>query len=308
LVVAGQDALTLKRSLDVVLDADEFVAYRARTSLLLNALPWVPEELGGVATALSLDADKPRGALPFVGHGYLLLDGYGPVSASQGTQFYVLDHASQQLHPREARSIEVGDSVFVMSASIREEIEALLREKDERGRTLEQALVDQYKAIVKFGIETLSCKAGARITGARIHEMLFEQNPSLPPIGKQAVDYWLQAAGRVDVDTPYAAINPLHLEAFLKLMGAGVIASQLTDAVRVVRSVLQRDGHGNRALFDRLLLDPDSLIHTGRRVSFERLQSFRDEALENVFTVLERHLEDPAVKVAEKTQPQAATS
>src|ERR1700730_13541812 len=42
LVVAGQDALTLKRSLAVVLDVDEFVAYRDRTSLLINALPWVP--------------------------------------------------------------------------------------------------------------------------------------------------------------------------------------------------------------------------------------------------------------------------
>jgi hypothetical protein len=276
LVVAGQDALTLRRSLEVVLDVAEYAVYRERTSRLMRALPWVPDEVGGVATALGLDADKPRGALPFVGHGYLLLDGYGPVPASPGAQFYVLDPASQQLHPREARSIEVGDSVFVMSASIQEEIEALLREKDERGRTLEQALVDQYKAIVKSGVETLSRKeGGARITGARIHEILFEQNPSLPPIGKQAVDYWLRAADHVDVDTPYAAMNPLHLEAFLKLMGAGVMARQLADAVRVVRSALQRDGQqiemrideAARAWFDKGISCRDSAIAGGTAMS-----------------------------------------
>jgi hypothetical protein len=305
LVVAGQDALTLKRSLDVVTDAPEYAAFSDRARLLKNALPWVPDELGGIAAALSLDPDRPRGALPFIGNGYLLLDGYGQVSASPGTQFYVLDPATQQLHPREARSIEVGDSVFVMSAGICEEIEALLREKDERGRTLEQTLVDHYKEIVKTGIEKLSRKEGHRITAARLHELLFEQNPGLPPIGKRAVEYWLHAADHLDVDTPYAASNPVHFEAFLRLMGAGVIARQLTDAVRVVRHALQRDGHTNRALFDRLLLDPDSLMHAGRRVTFEKLQSFRDEALENVFPVLEIHLEDSASKLSEKPELKA---
>jgi len=292
LVVAGQDALTLRRTLDVVVNAEEFAAFEERTVLLKKALPWIPGELGGVGVALSLDPDKPRGALPFVGHGYLLLDGYGPVSASFGSQFYVLDPATQQLHAREARSIEVGDSVFVMSASIREEIEALLREKDEGGRTFEQALVDQYKAIVKSGIEGLSQREGRRTTGARIHELLFKENPGLPPIGKHSVDYWLQAADHLEVDTPFAASDPLHLEAFLKLMGAGIMARQMADAVRVVRHALRRDGHTNRALFDRLLLDPDSLIHTASSVTFDRLQSLHDDALENVFPVLEIHLEN----------------
>jgi hypothetical protein len=300
LVVAGQDALTIKRSLELVTDIPEYAAFSDRVRVLKNALPWIPHELGGIAAALNLDPDKPRGALPFTGHGHLLLDGYGPVSASPGTQFYVVDPATQQLHPREARSIEVGDSVFVMSADIREEIEALLREKDEQGRTLEQALVDHYKEIVKSGIEKLSRDEGHRITAARVHELLFERNPGLPPISKYAVEYWLQAADNTDVDTPFAASDPAHIEAFLRLMGAGVIARQLTDAVRVVRHALQRDGHTNRALFDRLLLDADSLMHAGRRVTFEKLQSFRDEALENVFPVLEIHLEDSASKLSEQ--------
>jgi hypothetical protein len=303
LVVAGQDAVTLTRLLAVVLDATEYQAYQERTALLKRALPWAPKDFGGIGAALGLDPDKPRKALPFVGHGFMLLDGYGQVAAGPGTQFYVLDPVSQQLHPREARSIEVGDAVFVMSDTIREEIEAVLREKDERGRTLEQALVDQYKAYVKAGIETLSKKEGKKIAASRIHEMLFEQNPDLPPIGKQAVDYWLQAADHLDVKTPYAASNPLHFEAFLKIMGAGIIARQLTDAVRVVRYALQREGHTNRALFDRLLLDPDSLILTGR-VAFSKLQSLRDEAIENVFHVLEKNLENTASQMPEETAVQ----
>ncbi len=72
-------------------------------------------------------------------------------------------------------------------------------------------------------------------------------------------------------------------------MGAGVLASKLTEAVRVVRYALRRDGNTNRAIFDRLLLDPDSLIHANRRVTFEKLQGFRNEALENVFPVLDIH-------------------
>jgi hypothetical protein len=120
--------------------------------------------------------------------------------------------------------------------------------------------------------------------------MLFEANPALPPIGKQAVDYWLQAAERLDVDTPYAASDPAHFEAFLYLMGAGLMARPLSSAIRIVRSALQRDGHTNRALFDRLLLDPDSLMHT-HRVTVEKLRGLRSEALQNVYPVLEKHLE-----------------
>src|SRR5262249_29190861 len=147
--------ITLARLLDVVLEAPEYQSYSGRAQLLRKALPWAPKDFGGVAAALDLDPDKPRKPLPFVGHGFMVLDGYGRVSASPGSQFYVLDPVTQHLHPREARSIEIGDAVFVMSDSIREEIEAVLREKDERGRTLEEALVDQYKVYVKAGLETL---------------------------------------------------------------------------------------------------------------------------------------------------------
>ena len=291
LVVAGQDANRLSRTLNIVIEANEYSAYHPRVSSLKNALPWAPKDFGGISAALALDPDRARQALPFSGQGYLELDGYGKVAASPGSQFYVLDPVSQELHPREARSIDEGDAVFVMSDSIREEIEALLREKDELGRTLEQALVDQYKAIVRKGIETLSEKYGSKGLGTRIHALLFEQNRDLPPIGVAAVDYWLQAAEHTDVDTPYAARYPLHLEAFLRVMGAGVMARPLADAVRIVRSDLQRDGHTNRAIFDRLLLDPDSLIHSSRRVTYDKLQGFRNEALENVFPVLAKHFE-----------------
>ncbi len=290
LLVAGQDVVTLNRILNAVVGMQEYGAYQARIKQLQAALPTAPKELGGVTAALKLDPDKPRAALPFVGQGYLLLDGYGRVAAGPGTTFYVLDPVTQELTPHEARSIEIGDAVFVMSDQIREEIEAVLREKDDKGRTLEQAMVDQYKVYVKSGIEALSQKEGRRITAGRIHEMLFDTNPDLPPIGKQAVDYWLRAADKLDVDTPYAASNPVHFEAFLRLLGAGVMARQLTDAIRVVRAALQRDGHTSRALFDRLLLDPDSLMHT-RRVTFEKLKGLRQEAFENVYPVLEKNLE-----------------
>ena len=92
----------------------------------------------------------------------MLLDGYGKLSAGPGSQFYVLDPVSHKLAPREARAIEIGDAVFVMADAIREEIEAALREKDDKGRTLEQSLVDQYKLTVKKGVETLSEKYGSK--------------------------------------------------------------------------------------------------------------------------------------------------
>jgi hypothetical protein len=104
----------------------------------------------------------------------------------------------------------------------------------------------------------------------------------------------MSAAGHLGVDTPYAASDPVHFEAFLKLLGAGVLARQLTDAVRVIRALLRRDGHINRSMFDRLLLDPDSLIHSGR-IGFDKLKEFRHEALENVFTVLEKQIEVQAI-------------
>ena len=129
------------------------------------------------------------------------------------------------------------------------------------------------------------------LASARRHDLLFEENPRLPPISKQAVEYWLRAAERAEVDTPHAAINPAHVEAFLKLMGAGVLARPLTDAVRIVRSDLRRDGHTNGGLFDRLLLDADGLIQ-GPQSSFARLQSIRCDAMESVYPVLEKRLEN----------------
>jgi hypothetical protein len=290
LIVAGHDAVTLNRILSAALQGGEYIDYNERADLLLKALPWVAKDLGGLSTALSLDVDRSRAALPFRGQGYLLLDGYGNIAAGPGSQFYVLDPVTHQLAPREARAIDIGDAVFVMSDMIREEIEATLREKDEKGRTLEQALVDQYKSTVKKGVERLSTQYGAKSLGARVHTMLFAQNPGLPPITKAAVEYWLQAAERSEVETPHAAINPLHIEAFLRLMGAGVLAGPLADAVRIVRSDLRRDGHTNRGLFDRLLLDTDSLIRTPGS-TFERLNAVRREAMECVFPVLEKHLE-----------------
>lgn len=293
LLVAGQDVVTIGRILKAVNGMPEYRAFQDRIGRLAAVLPQIPREVGDISIALKLDPDRPRIALPFVGQGFILLDGYGKVAAGPGTMFYVLDPVSQELYPHEARSIELGDAVFVMPDSIREEIEAILREKDDRGRTLEQAMVDQYKAYVKSGIERLSAKEGKRITAARIREMLFEANPTLPPIGKQAVDYWLQAAERLDVDTPHAASDPVHFEAFLHLMGAGLMARPLSSAIRTVRLVLQRDGYTNRALFDRLLLDPDSLVHT-HRVTFEKLRSLHSQALENVYPVLEKHLDSSA--------------
>ena len=290
LVVAGQDAATLHRILKAVPADVAYTRYRERGQLLLDALPWTPKEFGRFATAHGLDVDRPRGTTAFTGHGYLLLDGYGKLSAGPGSQFYVLDPVSHQLAPREARAIEIGDAVIVMPDSIREEIEATLREKDEKGRTLEQSLVDQYKATVKKGVEALSAKYGSRALSARVHDLLFEQNPGLPPISKPAVEYWLRAAERAEVDTPHAAINPAHVEAFLKLMGAGILARPLTDAVRIVRSDLRRDGRTNRGLFDRLLLDADSLIR-GPQASFARLQNIRREAMESIYSVLEKHVE-----------------
>lgn len=299
LVVAGQDAGTLYRILKAVPADAEYAVFRERVEWLLGALPRTPKEFGAFSTAHALDVDRRRGALPFTGQGYLLLDGYGKISAGPGSQFYVLDPVSHQLAPREARSIEIGDSVFVMLDSIREEIEAVLREKDDKGRTLEQSLVDQYKATVKKGVETLAAKYGNRALSARVHDLLFEQNPGLRAISKQAVEYWLRAAERAEVDTPHAAINPTHVEAFLKLMGAGVLARPLTDAVRIVRSDLRRDGHTNRGLFDRLLLDPDSLIR-GPQSSFARLQSIRRDAMESVYPVLESRLENSSTSFAGK--------
>lgn len=292
LLVAGQDVVTINRILSVVDGMPEYRAYQNRISMLMKALPRAPKAVGDISVALKLDPDRPRVALPFMGQGHLLLDGYGKVAAGLGTTFYVLDPVTQELSPHEARSIDVGDAIFVMSDSIREEIEAILRERDDRGRTLEQAMVDQYKAYVRSGLERLSKKEGKQLSATRIHQMLFEANPSLPPIGRQAVDYWLQAAERIDVDTPFAASDPAHFEAFLTLMGAGLMARPLSTAIRTVRLALQRDGHTNRSLFDRLLLDPDSLMHS-HQVTIEKLNSLRNEALENVYPVLEKQLEGP---------------
>jgi hypothetical protein len=291
LLVAGQDAIVLRRVLDVALRLPEYEPYHGRAQALRDALPWSPREVGGVKAAFALDADRPRKALPFVTSGHLTLDGYGSIAAGPWSMFYVLDPATQRLAPREARSIDVGDGVFVMPDSIREEIEGLLREKDEKGRTLEQAMVDHYKVIVKHGVEALERAEGRPVSAHRIHDMLFARYPALPPISIQAVEYWLRAADRLHVDTPFAAQSPEHFAAFIELMGAGTTFTQgLADAIRTVRSILRRDGNVSRAIFDMLLLDPDSLVRRSG-LGFQRLDGLRAEALESIYPLVEKHLE-----------------
>jgi hypothetical protein len=274
---------------------------RTRREALTNLrdkLPWAPREFGGLSAAFALNADRPRKALPFVAGGHLVLDGYGKIAAGPNSKFYVLDPVTQQLTPRVVRSIEVGDGVFVMSDTIREEIEGLLRDKDEKGRTLEQAMVDHYKAVVKTGIEKLGRDKGRPVSATRVHDMLFMQNPTLPAISPQAVGYWLQAAERFDVDTPFAADNPEHFAAFIKLMdGGAVFTKDLAGAIRTVRSILRRDGNVNRAIFDMLLLDPDSLVRRSG-VGIKRLDGLRAEALESIYPLLEKHL-GPSGKVGQ---------
>jgi hypothetical protein len=303
LLVAGQDTVVLRRALEIALGLPEYEGYRNRARSLCERLPRAPREFGGLRVAFALDTDRPRHALPFIAGGHLLLDGYGRIPAGPASVFYVLDPATQHLIPREARSIEIGDGVFVMSDSLRDEIEALLREKDDEGRTLEQAMVDHYKAIVKSGLARLERAEGHPVSASRIREMLFARNPALPPISTQAVDYWLQAAERLDVDTPFAAQNPEHFAAFVALMGAGTTFTQgLTEAVRTVRSILRREGNVNRAIFDMLLLDPDSLVRWSG-TGHQRLNGLRAEALENIYPLLEKHFEvsgrrsSPAVSV-----------
>lgn len=291
LLVAGQDAVMLRRALEIALRLTEYAPYHHRVQALRDALPWAPREFGGLRASFALDADRVRKALPFTAGGHLVLDGYGKIAAGPGSTFYVLDPISQRLTPREARSIDIGDGVFVMPDSIREEIEGLLREKDEKGRTLEQAMVDHYKAIVKAGIEKLERSEGRPVSASRVHDMLFERNPALPAISIQAVDYWLRAGERLDVDTPFAAQSPQHFAAFIELMGAGTAFTQgLAEAVRTVRSILRRDGNVNRAIFDMLLLDPDSLVRRSG-LGFQRLDGLRTEALESIYPLIEKHLE-----------------
>jgi hypothetical protein len=73
MLVAGQDVVTLDRILDAVASAKEYRVYQKRIHHLKSALPRPPKEVGDVSTALKLDLDRPRAALPFVGQGYLLL-------------------------------------------------------------------------------------------------------------------------------------------------------------------------------------------------------------------------------------------
>jgi hypothetical protein len=291
LLVAGQDVTVLKRVLEIALSSSEYALYRDRAQALREKLPWAPREFGGLNAAYALDADRPRKALPFTAGGHLVLDGYGKIAAGPNSRFYVLEQATQQLTPREARSIEIGDGVFVMSDSIREEIEGLLRDKDEKGRTLEQAMVDHYKAVVRSGIERLEREEGRPVSATRVHDMLFIHNPSLPDISPQAVRYWLQAAERFDVDTPFAADHPEHFAAFVGLMGGGTTFTKgLMEAVRTVRSILRRDGNVSRAIFDMLLLDPDSLVRRSG-IGLQRLHGLQVEALESIYPLREKHFE-----------------
>ena len=123
-----------------------------------------------------------------------------------------------------------------MPDAIREEIEAALREKDDKGRTLEQAMVDQYKATVKKGIETLTAQFGAKGLPPRVHDMLFEQNPGFL---RSASKRWNTGCGRRSARKSIRRMpRSTHSisKPFLRLMGAGVLARSLTDAVRIVRT------------------------------------------------------------------------
>lgn len=212
---------------------------------------------------------------------------------------YVYDPASADATDRgfrgcKVQSLEPGDKLFVMTAELRELVEAVLKDAGipiEHDKTFEGALRDYHQSILK----ALKTKfPGAKLADPvrQLRATILEANEKLAKDfpGEQSVRNWVNLGD--SPDTPFEALRPqaprkeAHFTAFAAALGFSTLeaAYYWQRVISPVRNARRLDGRHVSDLYTHMLLQPESvMVHSG--IKRETIKTLFNKARENIVTV-----------------------
>ncbi len=212
---------------------------------------------------------------------------------------YVYDPASADATDRgfrgcKVQSLESGDKLFVMTAELRELVEAVLKEAGipiEHDKTFEGALRDYHQSILKAlktkfpGAKLADQVRQLRASILEANEKLIKDFPA-----EQSVRHWVNLGD--SPDTPFDELRPqapkreAHFAAFAAALGFTKLeaAYYWQRVIMPVRNARRLDGRHVSDLYTHMLLQPESvMVHSG--IKRETIKMLFNKARENIVTV-----------------------
>jgi hypothetical protein len=215
------------------------------------------------------------------------------------SEVYIYDPASQYSSDQgfrisQARSLEVGDKLFVMSAELREMVEQVLRDAGvpiQSDKTFEAALRSYHEQVQKrlaerFPGGTLSDKV--RALRKEIQAIDPRLEAELPK--EQAMRHWIDLGE--STNTPFEKLRPQAplreaiFKVFAQVLGFSSLeaAFQWQRVIMAVRNSRRLDGRHVSDIYAYMLLQPESAM-ANSSIRRQTLKLLFDKARESVATV-----------------------
>lgn len=212
---------------------------------------------------------------------------------------FVYDPASTDASDRGFRTCEVsslqpGDKLFVMSADLRELVEAVLKEAGvpiEHDKTFEAALREYHENVIK-SLNSLfqGMKLAEQVRQLRM--VILEHNKKLADEfpAEQSVRYWVSLGD--SADTPFEQLKPrapmkeAHFAAFAEALGFNSLqtAYYWQRVIMAIRNARRLDGRHVSDLYSYMLLQPEAaMLHS--KVSRQTLKILFQKARESIVVV-----------------------
>ena len=212
---------------------------------------------------------------------------------------FVYDPASTDASDRGFRTCEVsslqpGNKLFVMSADLRELVEAVLKEAGvpiEHDKTFEAALREYHENVIKSLNSLFQCmKLAEQVRQLRM--VILEHNKKLADEfpAEQSVRYWVSLGD--SVDTPFEQLKPrapmkeAHFAAFAEALGFNSLqtAYYWQRVIMAIRNARRLDGRHVSDLYSYMLLQPEAaMLHS--KVSRQTLKILFQKARESIVVV-----------------------
>ncbi len=212
---------------------------------------------------------------------------------------FVYDPASTDASDRGFRtckvsSLQPGDKLFVMSADLRELVEAVLKEAGvpiEHDKTFEAALREYHENVIKSlnslfqGMKLAEQVSQLRMVILKNNEELADEFPA-----EQSVRYWVSLSD--SVETPLdqlktrAPMKEAHFAAFAKTIGFNSLqaAYYWQRVIMPFRNARRLDGRHVSDLYSYMLLQPEAaMLHS--KISRQTLKILFQKARESIVVV-----------------------
>lgn len=212
---------------------------------------------------------------------------------------YVYDPASRDASERGFRSCEIralqpGDKLFVMSAELRDQVEAVFKEAGiplETDKVFEAALRNYHRQVATLLERTFSERSFIEKVRA-LRRKILDEHPKweddFPE--EQAVRHWVNLGQAADTAfdqlRPQAPLKEAHFSAFAKALGMSDFeaAANWQRVIMPIRNARRQDGRYVSEIYTHMLLQPESvMVHS--KIGRKTIQMLYDRARESLCVV-----------------------